>query len=87
MPDDQPVTLSKLAMMKSRFAQFSSHGIVRATSILVGGTVLGNLVTAASMPVVTRLYTPDQMSVLAVFGSILQTLYVSVCPARRSPVA
>ena len=68
-----------LAAIKGRLAHISSQGIVRATGILVGGTVAGNLITAASLPVVTRLYTPEQMSVLAVFASILQTLYVSIC--------
>ncbi|MCR5871120.1 MULTISPECIES: lipopolysaccharide biosynthesis protein [unclassified Sphingomonas] len=64
---------------RRRVAQTLQNGFVRATGVLVGGTVIANLVTAAAMPVLTRLYTPEDMGILAVFASMLAILYISIC--------
>lgn len=44
---------------------------VRRVSVLAGGTALGQLVIAVSSPLITRLYSPEDVGLLAVFISIL----------------
>lgn len=53
---------------KSRFA--------RSVSLLAGGTAIGQGIVIAASPVLTRLYSPDDFGVLAVFVSLLGILSV-----------
>ena len=53
--------------------------MLRAVGVLVGGTATAHAITALSMPIVTRLYAPTDMSLLAIFASLLQILYVAIC--------
>ena len=50
-----------------------------AVAVLVGGTALGHAITAAAMPVLTRLYTPADFGLLAVFSAVFAILTVAVC--------
>jgi O-antigen/teichoic acid export membrane protein len=43
-------------------------------SLIAGGTALGQLVIALASPLLTRLYTPAQLGLLAVYASLLATL-------------
>lgn len=52
---------------------------IRAVSILVGGTVIAQGILAATLPIATRLYSPDQFSTLAVFTGIVSILSVATC--------
>lgn len=52
---------------------------VRAVGVLVGGTALGHAITAAAMPVLTRLYSPEEFGILAAFSAILSIVVVAVC--------
>jgi O-antigen/teichoic acid export membrane protein len=53
-------------MPKGRFA--------RRVTMLSGGTLLGQLALIASSPILTRLYTPEEFGVLAVFAAISSML-------------
>lgn len=59
-------------------AQTRSNRIIRATTVLLGGSVVAHLLTAISLPVITRLYQPQDMGTLAVFTSLLTILSVSI---------
>jgi len=48
----------------------------RSVSILAGGTVAGQGVVVAASPILTRLYSPEDFGVLAVFASLLGILGV-----------
>lgn len=52
-------------------------GFLRSVMILVGGTALGHGITALSMPLLTRVYSPQDFSVLATFSGLLAILAVS----------
>lgn len=52
---------------------------IRAVSILVGGTVVAQAILAITLPIATRLYSPDQFSTLAVFTGIVSILSVATC--------
>lgn len=48
----------------------------RHVSILAGGAALGQLITILAAPLLTRLYTPEDFGVLAVYTSILSLITV-----------
>lgn len=54
-------------------------GFVRATAVLVSGTAGGHLITAAAMPVLSRIYEPAEFGVLAVVVGIVATIAVAAC--------
>jgi O-antigen/teichoic acid export membrane protein len=51
----------------------------RSVAVLVGGTALGHGITAAALPVLSRLYSPADFSLLAVFASLVAMLSVAAC--------
>ena len=57
----------------------------RSVAVLAGGTALGQAVMALSSPILTRLYSPEDLGSLAVFSSILGM--VSVLAALRYELA
>ncbi|WP_165385766.1 lipopolysaccharide biosynthesis protein [Spiribacter vilamensis] len=48
----------------------------RSVSILAGGTAAGQIIVVAASPILTRLYSPEDFGVLAVFASLLGILGV-----------
>ncbi len=52
---------------------------LRSVAILVGGTALGHGITAAALPLLSRLYSPADFSLLAVFSSLAAILSVAAC--------
>lgn len=60
-------TLKKL-MPNNKFA--------KNVSVLAGGTAAGQLILIAASPILTRLYTPEDFGLLAVYGGILGILGV-----------
>ncbi|MEM1589728.1 MAG: oligosaccharide flippase family protein [Candidatus Bathyarchaeia archaeon] len=55
---------------------FARSSFARNVAILAGGTALGQAISVMASPVLTRLYTPDDFGVLAVYSSILGILSV-----------
>ena len=54
-------------------------GLIRPVGILVSGTVIAHGISALAMPVISRLYSPADFSVLAVFSGILSVISVAAC--------
>jgi O-antigen/teichoic acid export membrane protein len=54
-------------------------GFLRAVLVLVSGTAFAHAITALSLPILTRLYTPADFSTLAVFSSLLSIVAVAAC--------
>ncbi len=54
-------------------------GFLRAVLVLVGGTAFAHAITALALPILTRLYTPADFSILAVFSSLLSIVAVAAC--------
>lgn len=52
---------------------------LRSVAVLVSGTALGHGITAAALPVLSRLYTPADFSLLAVFNGLVSVLSVAIC--------
>jgi O-antigen/teichoic acid export membrane protein len=71
--------LVKESWRASLAARLNQGGLLRSIGILVGGTASAHAITALAIPAITRLYTPDEMNVLAVFGGLLAIFHVSIC--------
>lgn len=54
-------------------------GIVHSVSTLAGGTAFAQALTVLALPLLTRLYTPAEFSVLAVYASILGIAAAVAC--------
>lgn len=56
----------KALLPKSSFA--------RSVAVLAGGTAAGQAIVVLASPIITRLYTPEDFGVLAVYSSLLGIL-------------
>lgn len=65
---NRPWRLIRDALQESHF--------VRSVAVLAGGTAAGQAIVVLSSPILTRLYTPEDFGVLAVYVSILSILVV-----------
>lgn len=54
-------------------------GFLKAVSVLVGGTAFAQLIGFLCLPILTRLYTPEDYSVLGVYVAIVAILAVVSC--------
>lgn len=69
-----------LTSLKARAVRLlPNNTFARGVSVLVGGTALAQLIAILALPILTRLYTPEAFSALAVFSSILALLTVISC--------
>lgn len=55
-------------------AAYPTSSFARRVSLIAGGTALGQVLIAVASPLLTRLYTPAQLGLLAVYASLLATL-------------
>lgn len=65
--------------IRQKFDALFRQGFVRSVSVLVGGTVFAQALMLLVLPLLTRLYTPEDFSVLAVYASILGIISVAAC--------
>lgn len=70
--------------MKSLLAKVNAKlnaqgGFFKAVSVLVGGTAFAQLVGFLFLPILTRLYTPEDYSILGVYVAIVSILAVVSC--------
>lgn len=67
-------------MMSKWINQLEARGgFLRSVLVLVSGTAFAHAITAMALPVLTRLYTPNDFSLLAVFSSLLSIISVAAC--------
>lgn len=66
--------------MQKNFISKDKHvSFMRSVAILVSGTTIAHGITAAALPILSRLYTPEDFSLLAVFAGLLSILAVAAC--------
>ncbi len=65
--------------LKRKFKETFKHRYVKNVSILAGGTAVSQLIGIAVLPLLTRLYSPEDFSALAVYISVLALLTVVAC--------
>jgi len=54
-------------------------GFLKAVSVLVGGTAFAQLIGLICLPILTRLYSPDDYAVLGIYIAIVSILSVIAC--------
>ena len=65
--------------LKPPAVAITKNTFIRAVAVLIGGSAIAHGITAVALPVLTRLYTPADFSVLAVFSGILSVVSVAAC--------
>jgi len=65
--------------LKARAGALVGNRFLRNVGVLTGGTVVAQGLVALSMPLLTRLYTPHDFSLLAVYMAVLGLLTVVSC--------
>jgi O-antigen/teichoic acid export membrane protein len=66
-------------MLRERLKAWRADGFLRAVGVLAGGTGLAQAILALALPIATRLYTPADFSVLAVFAGLVNIAAVAAC--------
>ena len=64
---------------RENFKKIQQNSFVRATTVLVGGTAFAQTILVLALPLLTRLYTPDDFSALAVYISLLGIISTAAC--------
>jgi O-antigen/teichoic acid export membrane protein len=67
------------AMQAIRARMGARHGFVHSVGTLAGAAVLAQGLGVLALPILTRLYTPAEFNVLAVYASLLAILAVVAC--------
>jgi len=62
-----------------KLANFRKSAFLRSVGVLVGGTAFAQALMILLLPLLTRLYTPEDFSVLAVYVSLLGIISVAAC--------
>jgi len=71
--------LAFVSRLLDKFASFAQRRVIRSIGVLVGGAVVAHGITMLAMPVNTRLYTPEDFTVLSVFSSLTLILTPIAC--------
>lgn len=72
-------------MLRAKLASLRSNRAVRSAGTLVGGAAAGQLLAVVALPFLTRLYSPTDFSVLAVYSAAL--LMIAVAATGRFELA
>lgn len=66
-------------MLTDKIRRLTSGGFLRDVLKLAVGTVLGRAITLVALPLVTRLYAPEDFALLAVYLSLVSLVSVVAC--------
>lgn len=64
---------------KQRWRKLKENGFVRSVTVLAGGTAFAQGLMVLVLPILTRLYSPEDFSVLAVYFGLLMTISSVAC--------
>jgi len=65
--------------IQESWARFRGQGFLGSVGVLVGGTGIAGAISALMLPVLTRLYTPQDFSLLAVLTGVIAIVSVAAC--------
>lgn len=66
-------------MLFSRIEAFKQDNFFRSLGFLIGGAAIAQLASLLALPILTRLYSPEHFSVLAIYGAFLTIFSPIVC--------
>jgi O-antigen/teichoic acid export membrane protein len=70
--------LERIGEINNRLQRLLSSQTVKSVSLLAGGTAFAGAIAVAILPILTRLYTPDELGALAAFNGIIAVIAVAV---------
>jgi O-antigen/teichoic acid export membrane protein len=70
--------INRMSIQES-WARIRGHGFLSSVGVLVGGTGFAAAISAVMLPVLTRLYTPHDFSLLAVLTGMISIISVAAC--------
>ena len=65
--------------IQESWARIRGQGFLGSVGVLVGGTGIAGAISALMLPVLTRLYTPHDFSLLAVLTGMIAIVSVAAC--------
>lgn len=65
--------------MKSIFKKALANKFIKNVSVLAGGTAVAQMLTVLILPILTRLYTPNDFEVFAMYTAVFSIFSVVVC--------
>jgi O-antigen/teichoic acid export membrane protein len=65
--------------IREQLSAICHNSFVRSSTVLVGGTATAQALTILALPILTRLYSPDEFSILAVYSALLTMITVVAC--------
>ncbi len=71
--------MQSIDKIKNSLKSLTKNSFIRSVSILSGGTIIGQAILALILPVLTRLYTPEDFGLLGIYTALLMTLSVAAC--------
>ena len=73
------ITQSTVSALRARFNALFRKSFVRSVGVLAGGTAAAQAVIVLTLPMLTRLYTPEDFTVLAVYAAMLGIVAIAAC--------
>ncbi len=74
-----PARIGAVEGARRLIGRLAEDGVMRSICVLAGGTALAHVLTAAVLPVATRLFTPADFAAASVFASLIGILVVASC--------
>ncbi|MGJ7607616.1 lipopolysaccharide biosynthesis protein [Variovorax sp. LT1R20] len=68
-----------ISALQAKWTAMRKDGFVRSIGALAGGTAFAQALTVLAMPLLTRLYSPADFSILAVYSAILAIISAIAC--------
>lgn len=68
-----------VSSLRAKIESLRAATFVRSVGVLVGGTACAQVLTVLALPLITRLYTPTDFSLLAAYVSIVTVIAVVAC--------
>ncbi len=68
-----------MRLLIDNIKRFTRHDFIKDVLKLATGTVLARVITLGAMPIVTRLYSPEDFALLAVYMAVLGMISIVAC--------
>lgn len=65
--------------MKNKLKQLASNKYIRSVGVLAGGTAVSQVITILALPLLTRLYSPEDFGILAIYVAIVSIVSTVSC--------
>jgi O-antigen/teichoic acid export membrane protein len=68
-----------MSIVREHWIRLKTSSFIHSVGVLVGGTAFAHAISALALPILTRLYSPADFSVFAVFSGLVAIISVAAC--------